>query len=181
MRALADAVRIGNLMHALAQEADRETRLYFTGGATAVLMGWRGTTIDVDLKFVPESDRLLRAIPHLKEKLQVNVELASPSDFIPQVPGWEERSRFIGKEGKLSFFHYDFYSQALAKIERGHTQDRADVDEMIRRELVEPRRALEYFDKIEPDLYRYPAVDPAAFRRAVRHVLQDSTGPAQKS
>lgn len=58
MRALADAVRIGNLMHALAQEADRETRLYFTGGATAVLMGWRGTTIDVDLKFVPESDRL---------------------------------------------------------------------------------------------------------------------------
>lgn len=106
MRALADADRIGNLMYALAQEADRETRLYFTGGATAVLMGWRGTTIDVDLKFVPESDRLLRAIPHLKEKLQVNVELASPSDFIPQLPGWEERSRFIGKEGKLSFFHY---------------------------------------------------------------------------
>lgn len=31
------------------------------------------------------------------------------------------------------------------------------------------------------DLYRYPAIDPAAFRRAARQILRDSTGPAQKS
>jgi hypothetical protein len=180
MRALADADRIEQLMHALAGEADRDTRLYFTGGATAVLIGWRRTTIDVDLRFVPESDRLLRAIPHLKEELRINVELASPSDFIPQLPGWEERSRFIRKEGNLSFFHYDLYSQALAKIERGHAQDRGDVDEMLRRGLVEPARALELFEKIESDLYRYPAIDPAAFRRAVQEALQSSSGSARK-
>jgi hypothetical protein len=160
-------------MSALSEETERETRLYFTGGASAVLFGWRAATIDVDMKIEPEADRILRAIPALKENLELNVELASPADFIPEVPGWAERSRFIGKQGRLSFFHYDFYSQALAKIERGHAQDRDDVQEMLRRGLVEPARALEYFDEIEPELYRYPAIDPASFRRAVQEAMQD--------
>jgi hypothetical protein len=171
MRALADHERIHALMRELAAEADVDTRLYLTGGASAVLIGWRAATIDVDVKLVPESDRLLRAIPELKERLQINVELASPSDFIPEIPGWEERSRFIGKEGRLSAFHYDFYSQALAKIERGHAQDRADVGEMLGRGLVEPTRALRYFAEIEPLLYRYPAIDRSSFRRAVEREL----------
>jgi hypothetical protein len=102
------------------------------------------------------------------------VELASPSDFIPEIPGWQERSRFIEKEGNLSFFHYDFYSQALAKIERGHAQDLEDVGEMIRRSFVEPRRALALFETIEPYLYRYPALDPPSFRRAVEKSLKTS-------
>lgn len=159
-------------MSALSEETEQETRVYFAGGASAVLFGWRATTIDVDLRIVPESDRLLRAMPLLKESLELNIELASPADFIPEVPGWAERSHFIGKQGRLSFFHYDFYSQALAKIERGHAQDRDDVEEMLRRGLVEPARALEYFDEIEPELYRYPAIDPASFRRAVNSAIQ---------
>ncbi|MDQ5871039.1 MAG: hypothetical protein M3547_02400 [Acidobacteriota bacterium] len=159
-------------MAALSEETGRDTRLYFTGGASAVLFGWRATTIDVDMKIEPESDRILRAIPALKESLELNVELASPADFIPEVPGWAERSRFIGKQGRLSFFHYDFYSQALAKIERGHAQDRDDVQEMLRRGLVEPARALKYFEEIEPELYRYPAIDPPSFRRAVQETMQ---------
>ena len=32
--------------------------IYVTGGATAVLEGWRGSTIDVDVRFEPESDAL---------------------------------------------------------------------------------------------------------------------------
>jgi hypothetical protein len=32
----------------------------------------------VDLKIVPESDAMLRAIPPLKESLELNVELAAP-------------------------------------------------------------------------------------------------------
>jgi len=174
MRQVADDVRIRRLMRGLSEAADRETTVYFTGGASAVLLGWRATTIDVDLRFVPESDRLLRAIPNLKEDLQINVELASPSDFVPEIPGWQDRSRFIEKEGNLSFFHYDFYSQALAKIERGHAQDLEDVREMIRRGLVEPRRALGLFEAIEPYLYRYPALDPASFRRAAEEILKTS-------
>jgi hypothetical protein len=174
MRDLTDGARIRRLMQVLSEAADRETRVYFTGGASAVLIGWRRTTIDVDLRFVPDSDRLLRAIPSLKETLRINVELASPSDFIPELPGWQERSRFIETEGRLSFFHYDFYSQALAKIERGHAQDVGDVEEMLRRGLVEPQRALDLFAGIEPLLYRYPAINPAEFRRAAEGMLKNS-------
>lgn len=167
MRALADAERIRRFMRALGGESGRDARVYFTGGATAVLLGWRATTIDVDIKVVPDDDRVFRAIPSLKESLQINVELASPADFVPVRPGWEERSPFIAREGMLSFHHFDLYAQALAKLERGHAQDLADVREMVRRQLVNPGQAREYFEAIEPALYRYPAVDPPSFRRAV--------------
>jgi hypothetical protein len=145
--------------------------VYLTGGATAVLHGWRTSTVDVDIKIVPDTDRVLRAIPALKERLQINVELAAPGDFIPVHDAWEDRSPFIVQEGRLSFHHYDLYAQALAKIERGHAQDRADVDEMLRQGLVDRERLWEYFEAIEPKLYRYPALDPASFRRAVRIVV----------
>ncbi|PYQ16040.1 MAG: hypothetical protein DMF80_06430 [Acidobacteria bacterium] len=150
MRELTDAARLRAFMRALAAEADQEARVYFTGGATAVLLGWRPTTID---------------------GLRMNVELASPAHFIPELPGWEERSPFIAREGKVSFHHYDLYSQALSKIERGHAQDRQDVAVMLQRGLVEPARVRELFAAIEPKLYRYPALDPASFRRAVEEAL----------
>jgi hypothetical protein len=161
-------------MRALGAEADSETRVYLTGGATAVLLGWRATTIDADISILPESDRLLRAIPRLKEELRMNVELASPAHFIPELPGWSERSPFIAREGMASFFHYDLYAQALSKIERGHLQDRRDVSEMLRRGLVEPERLGDFFRKIEPMLYRYPAIDPPSFQRAVEDALANS-------
>ncbi len=167
MRALADAARIRRFMDALAAETRADGRVYFTGGATAVLSGWRESTIDVDLKLVPEQDTLLRAIPRLKEALELNVELASPADFIPVPPGWEERSPFIARHNRLSFHHFDLYAQALAKVERGHAQDVADVRHMLQRALVDAPRALEYFHRIEPELYRYPAIDPPTFRSAV--------------
>jgi len=171
MRRLAEEARIQGLMKALGGTADADTRVYFTGGASAVLEGWRTATVDVDLRIVPDRDELLRAIPALKEELELNVELASPPDFIPELPGWEERSRFIAREGRVSFYHYDFYSQALAKIERGHTQDAADVATMLDRGLVEPRRLRELFEAIEPQLYRYPAIDPKSFHRSLEAAL----------
>jgi hypothetical protein len=73
----------------------------------------------------------------------------------------------IARVGQVSFHHFDLYAQALAKVERGHTQDMADVGAMLARALVEPPRALEYFRRIEPELYRNPAIDPPTFRRAV--------------
>jgi len=120
---------------------------------------------------VPEPDELLRALPRLKEELRMNIELASPADFIPVPPGWEDRSPFIAREGTLSFRHFDLYAQALAKVERGHTQDLADVAEMLCRGLVESAEARRYFAAIEPMLYRYPAIDPPSFRRAMESVF----------
>lgn len=176
MREIADRDRIERFMRALGAEAQEDARVYLTGGATAVLLGWRGSTIDVDIKIVPERDRLFRAIPRLKEALQINVELASPADFIPVRPGWEDRSPFVMREGHLSFHHFDLYAQALAKVERGHAQDVEDVSEMLRRRLVDPVLAWEYFDAIEPDLYRYPAIDPPSLRRAVEEMFGSPAG-----
>ena len=92
MRPLADATRIQQFMKALGREADRPAHVYLTGGATAVLYGWRESTIDVDMKMVPDLDRVFRSIPEIKERLQINIELASPDDFIPVREGWEDRN-----------------------------------------------------------------------------------------
>lgn len=172
MRQLTDAARLREFMRRLGREAATDGRVYLTGGASAVLLEWRGTTIDVDLKLGPTAEPLLRAIPKLKESLQINVELASPGDFIPELPGWQERSPFIAREGRIDFHHYDFYAQALSKIERGHDRDVGDVEEMARRGLVEPARLVTFFDAIAPELYRYPAIDAASFRRAVQRAAE---------
>lgn len=171
MRALADRDRILRFMTALGAAAKADARVYFTGGATAVLHGWRNSTIDVDLRVVPEQDAIFRALPQLKEQLQINVELASPDHFIPVKDGWEERSPFVAREGRVSFHHFDLYAQALSKIERGHAQDVEDVREMLRLGLVDRQGLRAYFEAIAPRLYRYPALDPAAFRQALEDVV----------
>ena len=172
MREAVNSALVRRFMRDLAMRSDASGRVYLTGGASAVLLEWRDTTVDIDIKILPEDDRVLRTIPELKEKLGINIELASPSDFIPPLPGWEERSPFIQREGKLSYHHYDFYAQCLAKIERGHRKDQADVQRMIESGLVKPARLRELFEAIEPQLYRYPALDPASFRQAVMQQLQ---------
>ena len=171
MREAADLIRIQRFMRAIGDEALGETRVYFTGGATAVLYGWRASTVDVDIKLVPERDELFRAIPTLKEQLRLNVELASPADFIPVRSDWEGRSPFIAREGRVSFHHFDLCAQALAKIERGHALDVADVRELLRSGLVEHTQLADYFEAIAPNLYRYPAVDPSSFRASLERVL----------
>ncbi|MBI2839821.1 MAG: hypothetical protein HYX75_16025 [Acidobacteria bacterium] len=171
MRRLADAQRIHELLERLGQEARSPLRLFLTGGATAVLLGWRQTTIDVDIKLVPEDDRLLRAISALKDTLEINIELACPADFVPVPAGWEDRGRFIAQLGNLGIYHFEFEAQALAKIERGHRQDRDDVKEMLQRGLVKADGLRALFVAIEPDLYRFPALDPRSYRRALEEAL----------
>ncbi len=172
MRGLADALRIRQFLERIAREADAEAAIYLTGGATAVLLGWRESTVDADILIVPEIDALYRAIPRLKEELRLNVEIASPAHFIPELPGWRERSLLIDREGRVSFYHYDPYAQALAKIERGHGQDRADVAELLARGFVEREQLRELFEAIQPLLYKYPAIAPASFRDRLEAALQ---------
>ena len=167
MRESVDAARLHRFMRELAVRSRAEGRVYLTGGASAVLLDWRVSTVDVDITIIPDDDRVLRVIPALKEALQINVELASPAHFIPPLPGWEERSLFITREETLSFHHYDFYSQCLSKIERGHAKDQRDVASMLSSGLVNAKRLLTLFEQIEPEIFRYPAIDPARFRRAV--------------
>jgi hypothetical protein len=173
MREKVTAERVEKFMKAVGRAGKKKARIYFVGGATAVLLGWRETTIDLDVKIMPEVDEILRALPRLKEDLKLNIELASPDDFIPPLPGWEERSAYIAKEGSTEFFHYDFYAQALAKIERGHSTDILDVRNMIERSVIEPSRLMELFTRIENGLYKYPAIDAKSFRAAVEEFLKE--------
>jgi hypothetical protein len=159
-------------MKALGAAAKTPARVYLVGGASAVLLGWRDATIDIDLKIVPESDEILRSLPRLKEQLKINIELASPDDFVPPVPGWQERSKFIQQEGKLAFYQYDFYGQALAKLERRLGQDVSDVQKMFENELIEPGKLLELFSFIESELHRYPEVDAQSFRSSVEQAAK---------
>jgi hypothetical protein len=171
MRPPVDEGRLRELARTLGRVAGTPTRIYLTGGATAVIEGWRGSTMDVDLRFEPNVDELLRELPALKERLEINIELASPPDFIPELSGWRERSPFVFQEGNVYVHHFDFYSQALAKIERGFNLDLDDVRRMIERGLVEPVRLRELYEAVEPELYRYPAIDPPVFRRKVETAL----------
>ena len=171
---MSDEAGIRAFLAALGRAARESANLYLVGGATAVLYGWRATTIDIDLTLAPERDELLRALPELKRTLGLNLEFSAPHHFIPPLPGWEQRSVFVGRYGKLSVFHYDPYAQALAKIERRHAQDVSDVRRMFADGLISAGQLLELFESIESNLYRYPAIDPADFRTAVEEAIREA-------
>jgi hypothetical protein len=161
---------VREFMRAIAAEAREHGRVYVVGGASVVLKHWRDSTVDIDITIVPENDRILRAIPDLKERLHINVELSSPTHFVPALPGWEDRSPFIIREGVIDFHHFDFYTQALSKIERAHRKDLLDVDSMVRHGLVDPKRLLALFEDVADQLYRYPALNPPSLRAAVERL-----------
>jgi hypothetical protein len=106
MRAETDAAKLMAFMAELGNRVRGPGRIYFAGGATAILHGWRSATIDVDLKPDPEPPGLFEALTVLKDELDINVELA-PDQFIPALPGWRERSLSIARHGQIEFFHYD--------------------------------------------------------------------------
>ena len=167
MRSEVTAESIQRFIRLLGQRASGAGRVYLVGGTTAVLHGWRGTTVDIDLELDPEPDGAFEAIAKLKDEIGVNVELAAPDDFLPELPGWRDRSQWIAKHGLVDFYHYDFYSQALAKLERGHPRDHSDVAAMWKAGLIQIPRLKELFAAIEAKLIRFPSVDAADLACAV--------------
>jgi hypothetical protein len=167
MRQPLDRDRLEALLRAIGARTRGPGRIYLCGGATALLHGWRASTIDVDLRLDPEPAGLFEAIAALKNELDVNIELAGPRDFVPALPGADDRAAFIGRFGVVDVFHEDYYGQALAKIARGHARDRADVDAMVARGLFEPPRLLELLRAVAPALLRYPALDADDLLRRV--------------
>ena len=75
----------------------------------------------------------------------------------------------------MDFHHYDFYGQALAKIERGHELDLQDVAAMRRRGLIEAQQLAAFFTAIEGDLLRFPGIDASAFASQLRHALETTS------
>jgi len=171
MRSDSDAKKIKRFFEELGKRARGAGRVYITGGTSAVLIGWRLATVDIDIKLDPEPPGAFEAIRDLKEILNANVELASPDQFIPALPGWELRSQYICSYNKVDFYHYDFYSQALSKIERGHQRDIFDVNQMLASKLINSKRLWELFQQIEPLLIRYPHINPEEFRKKVEGII----------
>ncbi len=146
-------------MEALGKQISQPITVYFVGGATAVLLGFRSSTIDVDLKFEPDLQEMYKAIRDIKEELNMNVELASPDHFIPPLPEWKERSIFIDRVGHVSFYHYDLYTQVLAKIERGWKLDLQDAENFVKYS-VDMDQLMKFFYQVQEDFIRYPGVEP---------------------
>lgn len=70
MRPNVDQKKIEQLMQALGREAHGSGCIYFTGGASALLIGWRSSTVDVDIRLDPEPPGIFQAIAKLKQEFQ---------------------------------------------------------------------------------------------------------------
>ena len=155
-------------MQRLAEAAPRgrRFRVFVVGGGTAVALGWRESTIDVDL--YAEDEAVFRDIQSIKETQQINVEFARPEHFVPALAGVADRHIFIATFGGVSFFHYDPYSQLLSKVVRGFRRDLEDAHHFIDGELVDADRFRELVDAIPESAFaRYPALSREAIRGAV--------------
>jgi hypothetical protein len=172
MRPNVDSQKIQRLMQILGREAQGSGCIYFTGGASALLIGWRSSTVDVDIRLDPEPPGVFQAIAKLKQDLNINIELASPQDFLPPLPGWRDRSVFIGKQGQISFYHYDFTAQALSKLSRGFDRDIQDVQAMYEQKLFSLKELWDGFEAIAPDLIRFPSLNPDALRGRVENFIK---------
>jgi len=154
-----DQSRLRRFLDALGAAVSGPGRIYLTGGATAVSLGWRNQTIDIDLRLDPEPPGAFEAIARLKDELDTNVELASPLDFIPEIPGWRERSCFVMRAGPIEVYHFDPVSQVLSKLVRGLARDLADAEAMVARGLVTRDEVAAGWAIARSGLARFPRID----------------------
>jgi hypothetical protein len=180
MRPSADPQKIERLMQVLGREAQGSGCIYFTGGASALLIGWRSSTVDIDIRLDPEPAGIFQATlavsaeqrAKIKQELNINIELASPQDFLPPLPGWRDRSRFIGKQGQISFYHYDFTAQALSKLSRGFDRDLSGVQAMYEQKLFSLEDLRTSFEAIALELIRFPALNSDVVRSRVENFIE---------
>jgi len=83
----------------LGRRLRRPVRFYLVGGSVLIDLGLRESTLDIG--YVATSDDraaladLEQTIRALKNELDVNVEPASPADFLPIPPSVLDRSRYV--------------------------------------------------------------------------------------
>lgn len=152
-------------------------RIYLVGGAELVHNNVRGqgaSTADIDMQLdVPDSQEVEQVIRQLKIRLGVNVELASPADFIPLPPSWVTMSPYVGRYGRLDVFYFDYYSLALSKIERGQARDLQDVALLAQHGLIQQAPLEAAYQQILPQVGtgRFFNIDPARFAQKFAAVV----------
>ena len=148
----------------------RSYRVFLLGGGTAVHAGWRASTIDADLHC--DREEVFRDIQGIKERLQLNVELVRPEDFVPALVGSENRHIFIQTVGDVTFYHYDPYAQLLSKVVRGFSRDLQDAESFLASGMVEAERFRALVQQIPDTAYAgYPSLSPQSVLEAVGDFL----------
>lgn len=160
------------LMAELARTAPRgeSFRVYVVGGGTAVLSGWRASTLDADLH--AERDEVFRDIQGIKTRLRLNIEYARPEHFVPPLAGSGDRHLFIDRVGSIDFYHYDPYAQLFSKVVRGFRKDLVDAERFVTSGMVDPGRFRKLVHGIPDSAYvRYPNLSRLAVLGAVEKFL----------
>jgi len=177
MRPTVDKAEIERFLRTFGQHYRKAGRLYIAGGAALVHAGIRsGRTQDIDVE-VTDGDMLL-TIDHLKNRLHLNIEIASPKDFIPVPSQWEAMSQYVGRYGNTEVFYFDFYSVALSKIDRGTTRDLQDVQLLVQQRAIDLSTLDVAFQDVMGQVQtpqgrmRYPRFDPTAFAARYQIIRQ---------
>lgn len=169
MRPPIDRLRVHYFLVKLGIEFRHPARVYLVGGTTLVYEGLRDQSLDIDIHYEVDDEHeaeFAQVVRRLKEELQINVEQASPGDFIPLPAGWKERAKHVGRFGQVDVFHFDLYSTALSKIERGREGDFQDVLALLRSGQIEMAMLRQAFDNIMPRVERESLKrNPERFRR----------------
>ena len=166
--------RMVALMKELARTAPRRGahRVYFVGGGTAVYLGWRRSSIDVDL--FSDKDIVFRDIQKIKERLNINIEFARPEDFVPPLRGTAGRHVFVDTIGSITFYHYDPYAQLFSKVVRGFQRDLDDAREFIRSRMVDPLKLRSLVAAITDSAYaKYPSLTRTGTEGAIEAFLAE--------
>ena len=153
LRQVVNRERITLLLGEVGQRFHRPARLYLVGGTSLVFEGYREGTLDVDLTIEVSADghsELIRALQEIILALDMNIEEASPGDFIPLPAGYADRHIFVGRYGQVDVFHFDLYSTSLSKVERGRRQDLDDVVALLHHDRIEWARLESMFREILP-------------------------------
>jgi hypothetical protein len=181
MRPNVDREQIENFLKNLGRTFRKPGRLYLVGGAALVHMGLRsGTTQDIDVEVSgANTGEMFNAIRQLVRQMNINVEPASPGNFIPLPSQWMAQSKFIGRYGTVDVFYFDFYSIALTKIHRGTTRDINDVGLLVQQKIITLQGLDAAYQEILPQVGNgpYAWLDPEHFAEryaAVRQLLQGS-------
>jgi len=152
---------IEKFLNALGKAYRKAGSLYLAGGAALVHMGLRsGSTLDIDVVIeASDEDEMIMAIRRLVEQMQINIEFASPADFIPIPSQWAAHAKFIGRYGKIDAFYFDLYSLALSKISRGSDRDLIDIKLLVQQKLVTLDELDTAYNEILPRMGKRPYIN----------------------
>ncbi|RYF46396.1 MAG: hypothetical protein EOO38_14195, partial [Cytophagaceae bacterium] len=133
--------------------------VYFVGETSLTWLGWRETAPDVELALAPEPEQFYETLAKFKKAHRINARLSRLTSDVPNMPGWQGRSAYITRSGQVDFYHYDFYSEALAKFHRNTPRDMAIIKKMIDARLIEHAQFQKLLALIRPSFIRYPHLD----------------------